>query len=38
MTRIIIIGAWLIVVSLTPKRKYILLSGHYEGRTWVKRL
>lgn len=34
----IIIGAWLIVVSLTPKRKYILLSGHRDGKLWVKRL
>ena len=43
MTRLLIaliciaLGLTLIVVSL-PKRRYITLSGHADGRLWVKRV
>ena len=43
MTRLLLallaiaIGLTLIVVSL-PKRRYITLSGHADGRLWVKRV
>ena len=43
MTRLLIallaiaLGLTLIVVSL-PKRRYITLSGHYQGRTWARRI
>ena len=35
----IITGIWLIKTALQhTRRKYILLSGRYDGRTWVKRI
>ena len=33
----ILAGLTLIVVSL-PKRRYITLSGHADGKLWVKRV
>ncbi len=43
MTRLLIaiaciaLGLTLILVSL-PKRRYITLSGHADGKLWVKRV
>ena len=43
MTRLLIallaiaLGLTLIVVSL-PKRRYITLSGHADGKLWIKRV
>ena len=43
MTRLLLallaiaLGLTLIVVSL-PRRRYITLSGHADGRLWVKRV
>ena len=35
----IITGIWLIKTALQhTRRKYILLSGHREGKLWVKRI
>ena len=33
----IALGLTLILVSL-PKRRYITLSGHADGRTWARRI
>lgn len=35
----IVTGIWLIKAALQhTRRKYILLSGRYEGKTWVRRI